>query len=95
MKYWLPYVNLYVFTKSADESIYEDMRSFFPPKFINILIFSEFYDNCEDTIVVDDYSPGSFVVFDDCITENQQKIKDYFVRSRPKNILCILSHLVF
>ena len=48
-----------------------------------------FYNNCEDIIPVDDCEPNSLIVFDDCILEQQNRIKEYFVRGRHKNISCI------
>ncbi|CAH1110489.1 unnamed protein product [Psylliodes chrysocephalus] len=85
-KYWIPYESLLIFTKSIDQSIYQELQEIFAG-IDNIE--SHFYDNCDDIINVDECKPNSLVIFDDCILEKQQTIKDYFVRSRPKNISCI------
>jgi GTPase SAR1 family protein len=84
--YWIPYDNLYIFTKSIDQPIYKNLQDN-----INKLneIESYFFDNCDDIISVDECKPNSLVIFDDCILEKQSVIRDYFVRSRPKNISCI------
>lgn len=85
-KYWIPYTNLYVFTKSIDQPIYIELQKIF-----NGMdnIETHFFDNCDDIISVDECKPNSLVIFDDCVLEKQSKIKEYFVRSRPKDISCI------
>lgn len=82
-KYWIPYQNLYIFTKSIEQPIYKKLQEVFK----NIEIGSNFSDL--DIIPLDECKPNSLVVFDDYILENQSKIKEYFVRGRHKNISCI------
>lgn len=85
-KYWIPYENLYIFTKSIDQPIYQKLEEIFE----NILeVETNFLENCSDITPIDDCQPNSLVVFDDCILEKQGPIKEYFVRSRHKNISCI------
>lgn len=85
-KYWIPYENLYIFTKSLEQPIYEKLQEIF----VDIEdIDTNFYDNCDDIMSVDECRPNSLIIFDDCVLEKQNKIKEYFVRSRPKNISCI------
>lgn len=85
-QYWIPYQNLYIFSKSLEQPIYQKLQEIF-----NGMdeIESFFYESCDDIIPLDECKPNSLVIFDDCILEKQQTIKDYFVRSRPKNISCI------
>lgn len=85
-KYWVPYENLYIFTKSIDQPIYDNLKEIFEN--LNE-IETHFYDDCDDIISVDECKPNSLVIFDDCLLEKQKSIKEYFVRSRPKNISCI------
>ena len=86
IKYWIPYENLYIYTKSIDQPIYKKLQEIFDGL---ENIETHFYDNCDDIIPVDECKPDSLVIFDDCILEKQGIIKEYFVRSRPKNISCI------
>lgn len=85
-KYWIPYENLYIFTKSIEQPIYIKLKEVFE-KTDNIE--TNFFDNCDEIISVDECKTNSLVIFDDCLLEKQMKIKEYFVRSRPKNISCI------
>lgn len=85
-KYWIPYINLYIFTKSIEQPIYIKLKEVFE-KTDNSE--THFFDNCDDIISVDECKANSLVIFDDCLLEKQTKIKEYFVRSRPKNISCI------
>ena len=49
--------------------------------------FAYFFHNCEDLISVDECKSNSLVVFDDCVnTQQQQVIKNYFVRRGHENI---------
>ena len=49
-----------------------------------------FFNSCEELISVDECEPNSLVVFSDCANVQQQQImKDYFVRGRHKNICCV------
>lgn len=86
-KYWVDYKNLYIFTKSIDQPIYDNLKEIFEEDLNEIE--THFYDSCDDIISVDDCKPNSLVIFDDCLLEKQEIIKEYFVRSRPKNISCI------
>lgn len=84
-KYWIKFDYLYIFTKSVDQPIYKNIQDVFSGVDIEIFV----YERYEDLITVDDCKSNSLVVFDDCILEQQTIIRDYFVRSRPKNISCI------
>ena len=87
VNYWVPFDNLYIFTKNIEQPIYEGMKEIF----VNLKneIYKEVYITNEEIISVDDCKPNSLVVFDDYILEKQERMKDYFVRSRSKNISCI------
>jgi hypothetical protein len=51
---------------------------------------TNFFNKCEELILVDDCEPKSLVAFDDGVNIQQQQIvKDYFVRGRRKNICCV------
>lgn len=79
--YWIPYTNLYIFTKNINQPVYKKLEKIFDGiSFINI----HFSD--DDIISVDDCEPNSLVVFDDFLLEDQKMIREYFIRSRSKNI---------
>lgn len=89
-KNWIPYRYLYIFSKSIEQQAYVELQR----KYKNIENeineqISFFYKNCEDIISVDECNPNSLIIFDDCILEEQDTIKEYFVRGRHKNISCI------
>jgi hypothetical protein len=49
-----------------------------------------FFNSCEELISVDECEPNGLIAFDDCVnSQQQQTIKDYFVRGCHKNISCI------
>jgi len=84
IKYWIPYENLYIYTKNIEQPIYESIKEVFA-KLNNV----EVYITNEDIISVDECKPDSLVVFDDYILDKQDRIKEYFIRSRSKNISLI------
>ena len=55
----------------------------------SIKIYHTFFSSCEDIIPLEKCKKNSLIVFDDCILENQNLIKEYFVMGRHKNISCI------
>lgn len=86
----LKFTNLYVFSKSLEQRSYLDLKKHY--KKVEDKIgeqISYFYNSCEDLISVDECEENSLVIFDDCLMEEQTKIKDYFIRGRHKNISCI------
>ena len=84
INYWIPYTNLYIFTKNIDQPVYKKLKIIFDGiSSINI----NFSDG--DIISVDDCEPNSVVVFDDFLLEEQKLIKEYFIRSRSKDISVI------
>lgn len=86
----IPYSNLYIFSKSLEQPSYQILQKRFKNIEFNIKKkISYFYGSCEDIISLNDCKPNSLIVFDDCILENQDKIKEYFVMGRHKNISCI------
>jgi GTPase SAR1 family protein len=84
INYWIPYLNLYLFTKNIDQPVYKKLKKIFDDIPSIITHFSN-----DDIISVDDCEPNSLVVFDDFLLENQKLIKEYFIRSRSKNISVI------
>lgn len=48
-----------------------------------------FFDTSDDLIPLDDCEPDSLVVFDNCLLDEQSKIKAYFTCGRHKNISCV------
>lgn len=63
-KYWIPYTNLYVFTKSINQPIYIQLQKIFDG---TDNIETHFFDNCDDIISVDECKTNSLVIFDDCL----------------------------
>lgn len=84
IKYWIPFENLYIFTKNIKQLIYEKMKNVFDG-----VDDVETYISNEEIVSVDDCESDSLVVFDDYVLDKQDRIKDYFIRSRSKNISCI------
>lgn len=86
----IPYTNLYVFSKSLEQPSYKKLQERFKNIELNInKKIANFFGSCEDIVSLNDCKPNSLIVFDDCILENQDKIKEYFVMGRHKNISCI------
>ena len=90
-KEWgITFHSLYVFSKSIEQDAYKELK-----KVYDKLMDKEdvevayFYSKSEDLISVDECEINGLVVFDDCVNIRQHFIKDYFVRSRHKNISCI------
>lgn len=89
-KNWLDFKYLYVFSKSLEQPLYQDLLKRYRRVEQNVneeICF--FYDNSEELVSVDDCNPDSLVVFDDCLLEKQSEIKNFFTRGRHKNISCI------
>lgn len=82
--------NLYVFSRSIEQPAYVELRKRYEnvERKINEKI-SHFYSNCDELVSLDECKRDSLVVFDDCLLDQQTKIKDYFVRCRHKNISCV------
>lgn len=82
--------NLYVFSRSIEQPAYVELRKHYTnvEKKVNTRL-AYFFSTCEDLIPLDDCKPNSLVVFDDCITDEQSKIKEYFTRGRHKNVSCV------
>lgn len=86
----VPFTNLYVFSRSIAQPAYLELYE----RFLNIEKklgekVAHFFSNCDDLVPLDECKPKSLVVFDDCLLENQKKIKDFFIRSRHKKISCV------
>lgn len=81
---------LYVFSRSLDQQAYVQLQDLYKTMKhkVNTSV-GYFYSSCDELITVDDCKPNALVVFDDCLMDNQSKIKDYFVRGRHKNISCV------
>lgn len=89
-KDWLPFKNLYIFTKSLEQVVYQKLKEIYQKIELSEGVkIAHFFGNCEEIISVDDCSSNSLIIFDDCILEKQQPIKSYFTRGRHKNISCI------
>jgi len=86
----ITFKNLYVFSRSIDQPAYTQLRKHYE-KVERVLgtHLAHFYSNCDDLIPLDECRPNSLVVFDDCLLEQQTKIKDYFIRGRHKQISCV------
>jgi hypothetical protein len=79
---------LYIFSKYLEQDVYQIFRKEYEKllaeKDEEIPYFSE------ELISIDECEPHTLVVFDDCVKiQQQQIIKDYFLRRRHKTICCI------
>ncbi|KAF0706602.1 Uncharacterized protein FWK35_00036910 [Aphis craccivora] len=68
ISYWIPYKNLYIFTKNIDQPVYKKLKKIFNEISSINIHFS--YD--DDIISVDDCESNSVVVIDDFLLENQK-----------------------
>lgn len=82
--YWIPYKNLYIFTKNIEQTVYKTIKQIFD----DIPSINTHFSN-DEIISVDDCEPNSLVIFDDFLKEKQDMIIEYFIRSRSKNISVI------
>jgi SAM-dependent methyltransferase len=82
--------NLYVFSKSIEQPAYAELREKYvdAEKKLNRTI-AYFFSNCDDLPPLDGCKKDSLVVFDDCLMENQDVIKDYFIRGRHRKLSCV------
>lgn len=82
--------HLYVFSRSIEQPAYAELRKHYErvEKALGYKV-SQFYSNCADLIPLDECKSNSLVVFDDCLLEEQIKIKDYFIRGRHKHVSCV------
>lgn len=81
---------LYVFSRSLEQTAYKKLCQHFEE--LERVVKKKtayFFAKCDELIPLDDCHPNSLVVFDDCLMEDQSKIKDYFIRGRHKRISCI------
>lgn len=87
----IPFENFYVFSKSLEQKVYKGLRKAYEKLTDKIgKEIAHFYSSCDELIGLDECQPNSLIVFDDCVNEQQQQIiKDYYVRGRHKNISCI------
>ena len=86
----IKFKHLYVFSKSIEQTAYSKLREHYE-KIENISgkKIANFFAHCEDLTPLDECPENSLVVFDDCLMEEQSKIKDYFIRGRHKKISCV------
>lgn len=84
INYWIPYLNLYIFTKNIEQPVYKKIKKIFD----DIPSINTHFSN-DEIISVDDCEPNSLVIFDDFLKEKQDMIIEYFIRSRSKNISVI------
>jgi len=84
LNHWTNYENLYIFTKSLDQPIYNELIEIFEgiPEIY-------FYISDTDIISVDECKHNSLVIFDDIPLDEQKAIYEYMNRSRPKGISVI------
>ena len=81
---------LYILSKSIEQPAYVKLKQYYEnvEEHLDSDII-HFFKNCDDLPSLDDCVPNSLIVFDDCLMEKQEKIKDYFIRGRHKNLSCI------
>lgn len=89
-KHNLKFQNIYVFSRSFEQPAYLELQ--------DTLLSARkkmgrevgyVYSSCDDLIPLDMCKPNSLIIFDDCKSEKQDKIKEYFTRGRHKHISCI------
>ena len=86
----ITFKKLYVLSKSIHQPVYIKLKEYYnkiEEKLKTTIAY--FFTNCDDLPSLDECYPNSLIVFDDCLMGKQDKIKDYFIRSRHKNISCI------
>lgn len=86
----ISFKKLYVLSKSIQQPIYVKLREYYKnveKKLKNTKAY--FFDDCDDLPSLDECYPNSLIVFDDCLLGKQDKIKDYFIRGRHKNLSCV------
>jgi len=82
--------NLYVFSKSIEQPAYLELRHRYSDAEKKLKkTIAHFYSNCEDLPSLEQCEPNSLVVFDDCVMEKQNDIKQYFIRGRHKKLSCV------
>lgn len=86
----VPFTNLYICSRSMTQPAYIELKEHFAniEKELGDKV-AHFYSNPEELVSLEECKPKSLVVFDDCLMENQQKIKDYFIRGRHKKVSCV------
>lgn len=86
---WIPCEQIYLHAPSFDQDIYHEIIELFnTSELSDKLHLSSTY---EELPSVDECKPNSLIIFDDCMLDKnlQNKIEEYFSRSRPKNISCV------
>lgn len=84
--------HLYVFSRSIEQPAYKELRTHYnrvEKKLGKENKIAFFFADCNDLVPLDECQPDSLVVFDDCLLDDQSKIKDYFIRGRHKHISCV------
>lgn len=82
----LKYKNIYLYSKSLEQPKYKYLEKIIDGvKEINFFAF----DNNEDIVSIEDAEPDSVMIFDDILLEKQDVARQYFARSRHKNIDCL------
>lgn len=71
--------NIYLYSKSIHQDKYKQLATILQG--INEIGFFP-YQNCDDVIAPSDAKPNSVVIFDDCITDKQRFIEEYFSSGR-------------
>ena len=84
IKQWgIPSYYLYIFSKSLEQDVYQELKKACEKLSVEEDIhMAHFFNSSEELILVDDCEPNSLVVFDNCVNiqQQEQNIKDYFVR---------------
>lgn len=74
VKEWgIPFHYLYIFSQSIDQSIYQELKKDYDKLSAKEDVeIAYFFNSFEELISVDECSPYSLVVFDDCVNIQQQ-----------------------
>lgn len=84
--------HLYIFSRSIEQPAYVELRKHYESvekTLKNADKIAYFFSDCNNLVSLDECKPSSLVVFDDCLLDEQSKIKDYYIRGRHKNISCV------
>ena len=86
----ITFKHLYIFSRSIEQSAYMELQKHYKTieKKLGYKV-AYFFSDCVDLVPLDECKPNSLVVFDDCLLDEQSKIKDYFIRGRHKNVSCV------
>lgn len=85
INFWIPFTDVYIYTNTPHQQIYQELDKILKQSNIPCFISNNF----DEIISPSDCELNSIVIFDDCLSEKQNKMEEYFTTSRHFNISCI------